>query len=272
VDVPLGHVAFARGAPHPALAAHVRRYEGWAERWGRPVTRLEVPSGEVVLILAFGGAFDVDGVRLGAFAGGVYDRTAVVAHDGESAGVQVDLTPLGARTLLGLPLSELTGLCVDVGEVLGRPGRELPERLAGARDWPERFALVDEVLLGRLREARPPHAAVQHAWRRVVASGGQVRVGALAAEVGWSERQLARRFRDAVGLAPKPYARIVRFDRALALLRGSVPPAEAAAACGYADQPHLNRDFRDLAGRSPTALLALASDVGFVQDGAAPPP
>jgi transcriptional regulator GlxA family with amidase domain len=103
---------------------------------------------------------------------------------------------------------------------------------------------------------------VRHAHDRLVATGGAVRVEQLARETGWSRRHLSARFREEVGMPPKAFARLVRFQRAAGLLRAGADLADAAYACGYADQPHMNRDFRDLFGAPPSQLP-------FVQDGAA---
>jgi AraC-like DNA-binding protein len=104
-------------------------------------------------------------------------------------------------------------------------------------------------------------------------SGGTVTVDALARDIGLGSRQLERLFRDAVGLSPKTLARLVRFQAALRACEAGVPLASAGFAAGYADQAHFAREFRRVAGITPSAFAAerapLASafaDVGFVQD------
>lgn len=94
------------------------------------------------------------------------------------------------------------------------------------------------------------------AWRVLERSHGLVRVEALADEVGWSRRHLGTQFVAEFGLTPKQAGRVMRFDRARRLLDAGVGLAEAAYACGYADQPHLNRDWADLADATPTETLA----------------
>jgi transcriptional regulator GlxA family with amidase domain len=89
-------------------------------------------------------------------------------------------------------------------------------------------------------------------------SRGRTAVGALATELGWSHRRLIARFREQVGMPPKTIGRLLRFEnvsRAL-MARPEPPLAEVAFDCGYYDQAHLNRDFRDFAGMSPGAFLA----------------
>ena len=244
--------------PAPALRGLVRDYEDFTERSAAPLRRREVAVPDPVVILDLGDGWTVDAERHRSFAAGVGDGPSVVEHDGRARCVQVNLTPLGARRLLGVPLAELTNRVVPLEDVLGPDARVLVERLADARDREERFALLDEALSVRAAASTPVRPDVAWAWRRLVESGGLLRVDALAAELGCSRRHLTGRFGAEVGLPPKAYARLLRFRRANdALLSGGAEGlAEVAARCGYADQSHLNRDFRAFAGATPGELLA----------------
>jgi transcriptional regulator GlxA family with amidase domain len=105
------------------------------------------------------------------------------------------------------------------------------------------------------------------AWRVLVRSGGAASVAEVARSVGWSRQHLTRRFGEELGMRPKLAARVLRFERASRLLRagsGAATIAEVAAACGYFDQSHLDRDFTELAGCAPTVWLA--GEVPSVQD------
>ncbi|MEI9813493.1 MAG: helix-turn-helix domain-containing protein [Acidobacteriota bacterium] len=88
----------------------------------------------------------------------------------------------------------------------------------------------------------------------IVARGGQVELGGFAVTAGISIRQWERRFLDTVGLPPKTFSRIQRFQRVLRESAGQAGWADAALRCGYYDQAHLIRDFRDFTGDTPTHL------------------
>ena len=135
---------------------------------------------------------------------------------------------------------------------------ELVARLQEAPAWDERFALLDATLLRRLAEAPRVAPQLEHAWARLQASDGAVAIATLAGEVGWSRRHLAARFTADIGLPPKSVARILRFSRVAGTLRANQGRglADIAYACGYADQAHLNRDFRAFAGATPTDYAA----------------
>lgn len=259
--------------PHPALGAHVRRLVGFSEETAAPLRRLEMPSSAVTLIVGFDGdgweitmpwaGPDAGAGRHNAFAAGLHGTAAVTEQAGRVAGVQADLTPLGARAVLAVSPAELAGRLATLEEAAGADvaTRTLRERLAGTAGWDARLALVEAWLAARVAASRAPAApAVAWSLRRLRASGGAIPVGALCDELGWSRRHLAARFRAHVGVPPKTFARLLRFERAVATLAatraGEVELGRVALDCGYYDQAHFNRDFRTFAGMSPGAYLA----------------
>jgi AraC-like DNA-binding protein len=166
-------------------------------------------------------------------------------------------------------LADLAGQCVALEDALGRGGRELADRLREQRDWDARFDVLERFLIGRAAEGPAPTPAVAWADRRLRETGGNVQVGALAAELGCSRRYLTSRFSAEVGLGPKAVARQVRFAGVRERLeRAPRRLAEIAASAGYCDQAHLNRDFRELAGVTPTDFVArLIPGGGVLGDG-----
>jgi AraC-like DNA-binding protein len=283
----LGRWEMVLGDPAPGLCPHVRSYWGYAEETVAFSRRRELATAHAVLIVGFGPPIEVSFPRVGnsvratAFVSGLSDCYAVVDSFGSQRGVQIDLTPLGAFMLFGLPMRELTNRAVELGDVLGPDGARLPERLHEASGWPARFAILDELFVDRFARARPASPDVAWAWRRLREADGRLRVGELAEELRCSRRHLTTRFSEQVGLAPKTLARLLRFGRAARLLgagpssheRGGAAGApsslaEIALECGYYDQAHLNRDFREFAGLAPTELQAmLLPDAGGIADG-----
>lgn len=276
MSTPRGDVALRQGEhdghawtmalrrPDPSLDGIVAGpYCGYAESGG-DVRRRQTANDRVAVIISFGDPIDLVELsaspsgarRTTSFVAGLHDGYAVTRFSGTQHGVQVDLTPLGAARVLGPP-RELSNECVDLDLVLGRFGDELIERLATAPGWAERFDLLDDVLTARAAEGPEPDPAVVWAWHQLRRSDGQVAVNVLADEIGWSRRHFTVRFRDQVGLPPKPAARVLRFRRAADML--AADPArsitEVAAACGYADHSHLVREFRRLAGCTPSAYV-----------------
>jgi AraC-like DNA-binding protein len=219
---------------------------------GPPLRRLESPFVGAVLIVSLGPDMEIDGRPTGSFVAGVWDRPTVTGHYGEQAGYQLYLDLLGARRLLGVPLGELANRVAPLDEILGPLARELTERLWDAPNAETRHAVAQRLLARRLSEDHAAAPEVAHALARLRATRGGARIEALAAEVGWSRRHLAERFREAVGLPPKALGRLIRAEYAASRLRAGEPPADVAYAAGYADQPHFNRDFRQLAGCTPT--------------------
>lgn len=170
-------------------------------------------------------------------------------------GVAIGLTPAGAAALLGTPVPELVGATIGAGTLLGRRAYELADRLGGLPDWAARFAVLDELLPGWLRP-RDADALVTRAWWRLHGSPGRLTIGALAGQLGVSRRHLEVGFRRHIGLTPKTVARIARFQHAVHLLARHTAGPAVAAECGYADQPHLTREVRTMAGITPTELCA----------------
>ena len=167
--------------------------------------------------------------------------------------LQIRLSPLVAAAVLSAS-TELTGIVAALEDVWGRDAAQVEERLRAAASWDERFTIAAEVL-GRRLAARPSvDPEVAYTWRRTVTSRGQVRVDGLADEVSWGRKRLWSRFRSQIGLTPKRAAQLVRFDHAAHLLAAGHAVASVAAQSGYADQSHLHREVKAIAGVTPTAV------------------
>ncbi len=253
----------ARRAPTPQLSSHLGAYCGYIERSATPLRRRQVPHGGVVLILSFGDSIEISNGasprprRFRSFLAGIHDVHVVTEDAGSQHGVQVDLTPLGAYRLLGMPMRELANNVVELDALRGREIERVIDQLASDASWTQRFDLLDRVLASWMGEGPDVDQAVAWAWHQLRSSHGLVGVADLADEIGWSRRHFASRFGDQIGLPPKPVGRILRFQRAVDLLgretAGTI--ADVAAEAGYADHSHLVREFHALAGCPPSELV-----------------
>ncbi len=249
------------GSPVAALRPWITSYQGYAECAPGLLRRRHLPSNDVVLIIGFeqplqftSGDGRLQAAPRTSFLGALADTYVVSEWSGVSAGIEVDLTPPGARMLLGRPMHELAGDVIALEDLFGPAAPLLAERLESQTDWARRFEILDDLFLRQFARSTLPSAGIRYAWEQIVSRHGDLEVGALAAEVGWSRRHLAERFREEVGLTPKTMARVVRFNRALSMIQGRDAPrwSAVAAEAGYYDQAHLVRDFRQFTGYPPT--------------------
>jgi AraC-like DNA-binding protein len=251
---------YVERVPPPALRPFVRRLQGYREFSAAPLRRRQAPVGSCTLILGFGPELRLLGPAgpsaPRSFLAGFHTAAVLTEFAGDQHGMQVDLTPIGAYVLLRRPGVDLANL-VPTLDLLDPALDTLPHRLADLPDWPTRFAALEGFLADRLLadDRRLPDPEVAHAWHLLRRTAGGVPVSVLAAETGWSRRHLLERFRSQIGLAPKAAARVLRFERAARLAVAGSGLAEVAAVCGYSDQAHLTREFRDLAGLPPRAFV-----------------
>lgn len=254
--------------PPPAALAPYVRCLWYVDDTGRapaPAPRREraLPTGSMDLVVRLSDApirlYDTltDGVGasfgsavLGGARAGYYVRDTTIP----ARSIGVHFRPGGAAAVLGVPADALAERHSVLADVWGAP--DLRERLLAAPTPTDAL----ELLAAALPPPRAHHPVVTHALARL--SGGDVRIDVVRAETGYSNRRFIELFREAVGLTPKVYCRVRRFQGALARL--AVAPAidltELALGAGYYDQPHLNRDFRAFTGLSPREYVPLSRD------------
>ena len=252
-------------------------YQGWTESSTEVVRRREVPICAFPLIINFGAPFrlydparPVDGPRmLGTFAAGMYDSYVIVESSGDSCCIQVNFTPVGARLFFQLPLSELSNRSLGLDELYGDHAWRVVEALAEGGDWDRRFDLLDALIAERIAKARSPRGEIQWAWRKLQETNGKLEIGDLAEELGWSHKHLIAQFRDQLGTPPKRLGRVLRFQRAIERIGACDAPrwVELALDCGYFDQSHMIREFRELAGCTPEEFIRLQLPIGGVSAG-----
>ena len=242
----LADMYYREFAPGEDAGRLVERY--WVLEGAAPGTvQRVVPDGRPELILNLGQPFE--SLQNGhwatqprCFIAGQLTGPLLLRAPGVTRILGVRFRPGGASQLLGVPMQELTD-------------RVVPAHDLGLASLAERASLPDvECALLALERGRSD-SLVDEAARLLTLSPD---VGAAASLLGVSARQLERRFKARVGVSPKYFARIRRFQRVFHALEdaGAGGWVDAAAACGYDDQAHLIRDFRTFAGEPPSHLLA----------------
>lgn len=248
-----------RRSPRASLTGMVTDIVGYRENGHALAGQVEMATLVVPLIISFGAPFSIALGRqptpadaYASFTSGLFPGPVRIDSSGAAECLQIDLTPLGAYRFFGFPMSEIAGRMVTLGE-LGDPTiTALQQRLGDEQDWARRLDLAEDFVAKRLCRASGADPAVDRAYRQILASRGTMRIEHIAAELDWSRKHLSQRFRARTGVGPKVIARMVRFQGVLAMARAASPDwAGIAAECGYADQAHLTRDFREFAGTSP---------------------
>jgi AraC-like DNA-binding protein len=244
--------------PRPELRDQVRVYTGYVEEASSPRERRELPTGDVALIISFGPSLTIRDRRLGSvverssFVAGVHDGYVATQAPGFEYGIEARLTPTGAYTLLGVRMDTLANRAVALDDLLGDRANRLAERLSELPTWEARFDCLDDELKRLLQRGPRPSASTVWVCDKLVETSGRMTIGALVSELGCTRKHVAERFRREVGVPPKTLARVLRFNRATRLLRANNRSLSAIALeCGYYDQAHFNRDFRDFAGTTP---------------------
>lgn len=204
-----------------------------------------LPDSNVKLIFRF----SPSGCRM-VLLGPLTER-ACVEIDGESDYFGVHFRPGRAPRLADVHLSELINGHIDLSEIRGISADSLADRLLSLPDFASQQLIMEELLRGMLPLVHS--ARCLQATALLDAHGGQLRVGELASALGLNIRSLERLFLRNLGMTPKQFARLVRLRHLLSILYGGIPGslADLASICGYADQSHMIKDFKELTGRLP---------------------
>jgi AraC-like DNA-binding protein len=193
----------------------------------------------------------------GAVVSGPYSNFFLIDPLVHASIIGVHFRPGRAVPVLGVPACELADAHVGLESLWGRAAAELRERLCTVAAPAQRFAVLEEVLRGRLCQSKALHGAVPVALNAFEQRDAAVKVRDLARRIGLSQRRFIQIFTAEVGLTPKLYGRVRRFQRARELVRHAAGPdwAALAVACGFFDQSHLIRDFEEFTGLSPVSYV-----------------
>lgn len=244
---------FAEAAPDARLLPWVSRYWELRVAEGAPPQHRVPPDGCTALVVAGGPR------RLPVLvvSGPWLEPLAIPVFPGDRF-VGVRLQPGAAGPFLGLDPATLCNRAGPLSALFERHPGELATSLAGSTTLSAAAEMMDREFLVAMPRLKRPDPLVSAVVAALVASRGAGRIAAVAEQVEVSSRTLLRRFRAATGITPKQYARVVRFRlAAMALLDDEMRLSQVAAMGGYADQPHLTREWARLLGVTPRQLVDL---------------
>ena len=273
-------VHYREFAPCHALREHVRAFFSFAPplerppggrplirevrlREGDPLCPRSVADGHVSLVFSFEQAFACGGHWRRALSAprgdviGPLSAAGAASLDQQPEAVGVFLRAGRARAFIGATPAELADRSVALDELWGAAAAGLPAELADAGEA-ARIDRLESVLLRRLAQAAAEETAlnVPGLARCILRARGRLTVERLAGAAGVSRQHLTRSFREAVGVTPKLFARLARFQAGLAYAGcgANVDWAQAALELGYADQSHMIAEFREFSSLTPETL------------------
>ena len=259
--MPSGGTRYSEYAVHEALAPFVKciwSLESNGPVYDAPRERI-LPDSCVELVIHFEDPFRTHFAEGGtalqprSFVVGQMRRFLEIEPTGRTGFIAVRFHAHGAYRFLSQSLREIADGVVDLRNVWKRSGDECTERVASARGPRDRLRVLQDSLLQSLRDNDRHDRTVDRCLEQINSTRGQVSIAQLAGELGISNRQLGRRFENAVGFSPKEFARLSRFLHAVRALseRTQNTLTETALECGYFDQAHFNHEFREFAGMTP---------------------
>ena len=258
-DAPI--MIFCSHAPSPPLADFVERFWLCSDTPSHRRERI-LPSGTIELVINL----LEDEIRIyeplrpdrwrrfsGAVVSGPYSTCFLIDPLQHASIIGVHFMPGGAFPFFGAPADELADTHLDLETLWGRAATELRERLCTAATVVQRFSLLEDALISRLLPPPARHGAVSIALGMFEQMSEGAKVRDVACRVGLSQRRFIQVFAAEVGLTPKLYRRVRRFQQARELVRSFevLDWARVAVNCGYFDQPHLIRDFQEFSGLTP---------------------
>lgn len=217
-----------------------------------------LPTGTSELVFNLG-----CGTPIIAGISGPHSRSIIIERTAHDELLGIHFNPGGAFPFLGFPLSDLHGLSLPLSDIWGKErASQLFSLIYQAKTVEMKFQVLERWLLRIATRPLKHHPAVSFAVREFQKDPGLLSTAGVAERVNLSQRRFIQLFRDEIGLTPKLFCRIRRFQEVLKTVEESrdVDWVAVALSCGYFDQPHFNHDFREFSNVSPTDYLKLRTE------------
>lgn len=226
-----------------------------------PAERI-LPDGCVEMIFHYGDAFESsrDSINFErqskTIISGQLLNNIFLRPTGSSKIMGVRFYPAGAYYFTGIPLKELMNNIVDLNDLFTAEAQIAEEKVNMSESIHDKINAIESFILKRIRRNSIKETTTGKAAEIILSHNGQITVKKLSGLTGSSERKLQRDFEDYVGLSPKQFARIIRFQNAIKIMNlNSLSLTAAAYECGYYDQAHFVREFTEISGQTPSAYM-----------------
>ena len=263
---------YSEVSPSPILAAFIKCY--WSLEYAKEPRANEpepvLPDGSMEIIFNLADRFqrfhDNGSIEIqpAAIVTGQIRRKISIGPTGDVRLFGIRFRPTGAYPFFRFPLGELTDRIEDLESVWTCGTLSMLDRIASTPSFTGQIAMIESELLRRVKGSYRVDGILSQAVAEIGEKASTIRVGSVAKNLGLSERSLERIFCERVGLSPKTFARIVRFQNVLKALEtsGGGDILDAALIHGFYDQSHLINDFREQAGITPSQYADSRSSVG----------
>jgi AraC-like DNA-binding protein len=242
--------------PAPPLSRFIAVFWYWQGRSSHGGGERVLPTGTTELVIDLSARKTSSGVLSGP-----HSKPFFIDPSDSECVIGVHFHPGGSHPFLKNPCEELTNLHVSLDDIWSRDIKHVREALFEAPTIHEKFQLLERWLLSRLNKPLVRHRAVELGLEKLK-SNADVFISDLADAANLSQRRFIEVFRKEVGLTPKGFQRLIRFQRVLTKVQHLRAPdwSEIALDSGYFDQAHFNRDFKEFSGLTPSQYLKLRTE------------
>jgi len=222
---------------------------------------LIAPNGEIKMIISYRkgmrstiGNTIRDHQENRCFIIGLHTTSGTMDWEANYGSIGIEFQPFAAYRFFKFPLIEIKNNIYNISDLLNRSGAELEEQIAEIEAVSGKVAFVQKFLAMQLRVSAAADSVVEFAVNRIISASGLIRFAALSDEIGYSTRQLNRRFTEVVGLNPKEFTNIIRFDRIFRNMK-TEDFVENEFYDSYYDQSHFVKHFKSVTGITPKKYL-----------------
>jgi AraC-like DNA-binding protein len=257
-------MAYLKFYPAPALQQHIFFYYilEYEYQLENPLILHSPPKGLGGMVFNFGDPYYTDNKQENwekvpdHFLAGQFTENYTLRLEGKVGMLGVVFYPNALPNLLGIPMSDLTDQRVDISLILGNKASILTEQILSAGTHHERIEILEKYLLEIFNSSNISVDIVDYALSIIMKSNGNISIDDLSDHLCMSMRHFRRRFTEKIGISPKFYARIKRFNHIMLLSETSPATwADLVFRGGYYDQAHFIRDFHSLSGKNPSEFI-----------------